>query len=315
MVVGAVVLGFLIDRLGREGFEHAVLGTGLWFAVIAAVDLVSMVCDAGAVYCFIRPVAPISFLRGFVAQASGLAINRLTPGNSLGEPIKVTMLMAHAPEAAAVSAVVLFNIANLMVAVITIVIGVPLTILVLDLPPRAEVAVLIATCVLAAAVIGMIALAKHGALGTVIRLARRGRLLSAARAERWERRLAEIDANIRRFGDRATRRALVFVVLSRALNLTGGVVILIASGHPLTAPLVLGTMSVGILIAWISSIIPLGLGLADGGNYALFGVLGSSPGGGLEFAMINRVRTVVLASLGLVVMAASHVFDRATHDR
>ena len=90
LIVGAVALAFLIDRLGREGFERAIVGTGTWFLLIAAIDLVSVFSDAAGVYCIVRPLAPISYFRVFAAQASGIAINRLTPGNSLGEPIKVT---------------------------------------------------------------------------------------------------------------------------------------------------------------------------------------------------------------------------------
>ncbi len=316
LVVGAVVLGFSIEHLGREGFESAMLRTGLvGFAALAAIDFASLLCDAAGVYSFVRPNAEISFARVFVAQASGLAINRLTPGNSLGEPIKVTMLMAHVPRSAAVSAIVLFNVANYVVAVGAIAIGVSLTLLMLDLPMRAEVVVLAVTVILAALMVGLIRLTHRGALATLVRVGRRLRLLSTARAERWRDKLSDIDAHLQQFGDRATRRALIFVALSRLLNMAGGVVILAAAGHELTGALVLGTMSVGILISWISSVIPLGLGLADGSTYALYGALGASPGAGLEFAMINRVRTVVLASIGLVVMALSHVFDRATHDR
>lgn len=310
LVVGAVALAFLIDRLGRAGFERAIWGTGKWFLVIAAIDLASMFSDAAGVYCFVRPLAPISFFRVFAAQVSGIAINRLTPGNSLGEPIKVTMLMAHVPETAAIPAIVMFNISSYVVATSMIAIGVPLTLLSLELSTAATVAVLVVTFVLIALVASLVVLARRGALGTLIRAGRRIRVLSAARAERWQARLAGIDTNIRRFGDRATRRALIFVIASRLLNMGGALVILIALDTELTMALVVGTLSVGILITWISNVIPLGLGLADGGNYALYGVLGGSPGAGLEFAMVNRVRTVVLASMGLTVMAIANVIDR-----
>lgn len=310
LIVGAVALAILIDRLGREGFERAILGTGRWFLVIAAIDLVSVVCDAGGIYCFVRPLAKVSYWRVFAAQASGIAINRLTPGNSLGEPIKITMLMAHVPEAPAVSAVVMFNVASYLVAVSAIAVGVVITLLSVDLPGNAGIVVLVVTATMLALVGGLVVLARRGALATLLRLGRTLRLLSDVRAERWGQRLAEIDGNIRRFGDASTRRALLCAAGSRALNMTGALVILIANGTDLTVPLVAGTLSVGILITWISNVIPLGLGIADGGNYALYGVLGASPGAGLEFAMINRVRTVVLASMGLAVMAISNVMDR-----
>jgi len=159
-------------------------------------------------------------------------------------------------------------------------------------------------------VLGLVVLARRGALATVLRVGHRIRVLSEARAERWGTRLAAIDSNIRRFGDAATRRALIFALGSRLLNMSGALVILIATDVDLTVALVAGTLSVGILITWISNIVPLGLGIADSGNYALHGLLGSTPGAGLEFAMINRVRTVVLASMGLAVMAIANLVDR-----
>jgi uncharacterized protein (TIRG00374 family) len=310
LVVGVVALVFLVDHLGRDGLERVFLGTGWWFAVIAAIDLLSVVCDAAGVYCFVKPAAPISYPRVLAAQASGIAINRLTPGNSLGEPVKVTMLMAHVPEAAAVSAIVKFNLSTYLVATSTIAIGVPLTLLSLDLPGRTAILVLVITGTMLAAVLGLVVLARRGALATIVRALRRIRVLSQARAERWTVRLAAIDDHIKRFGDPATRRALVFVLLSRALNLTGAAVILVALGTELTFALVIGMLSVGILIQWISNVIPLGLGISDGGNYALASILGGSASAGLEFAMINRVRTVVLASMGLTIMAIANAVDR-----
>jgi uncharacterized protein (TIRG00374 family) len=313
--IGLLALAFLLDRLGLSGIRRAVLDTGMWFVVIAAIDFLSLCCDAAAVHRFVVPLAPISFPRVFAAQASGLAINRLTPGNALGEPIKVTMLMARVPEAAAVSAIVLFNLATTFVAVASIIIGVPLTLLTLDLPPRVEVAVLIVAALLVAFVLGLIVLARRGALATLIHALARLRLISCERAERWELRMTAVDANVRRFGDATTRHALGFVIASRILNWAGTIVILHVADIPLTAPLVIGMLSVGLLVTWMSNVVPLGLGLADGGNYVLYGALGASPDAGLDFTMINRVRTCLLASMGLAVMVIANLVDRSPRDR
>lgn len=310
LVVGLVAFSLLVDRLGWSGIEHAVVGTGWWFAVLAAIDLASVFCDAGGVYSFVRPLAPISYMRVFAAQASGLAINRLTPGNSLGEPIKVTMLMAHVPEAAAVSAIVMFNFATYIVAMSAIAIGVPVTLLALDLPASVEIAVAVATVGLVAVIAGIVVLARRGALATIIHGARRLRLISARRAARWETRMSEIDRNVKRFGDSTTRRALVFVIASRLLNMAGSLAILVATDIPLTLPLVIGVLSVGILVTWISNVVPLGFGVADGSNYFLYGVLGASRDAGLGYTTVNRVRTVLLAAMGLAVMGIANFLDR-----
>jgi len=111
--IGAVAFGFVVAHLGWTAIRDVIVSTGLWFAVIAAIDLVSALCDAFAIHGFLRPKARVSYWRVYAAQLSGMAINRLTPGNSLGEPVKVTMLVRTVPVDLAVSAVVMFNLTTM----------------------------------------------------------------------------------------------------------------------------------------------------------------------------------------------------------
>lgn len=299
-VIGLVALGWLIERLGWDTILDAVRSIGVWFAVLAAIDLASVMCDAGGIHGFARLQTPnVSYWRVFAAQASGLAINRLTPGNSLGEPIKVTMLMEHLPETTAVSAVVMFNVATYTAAITVIVIGVPVTLLTLSLPGNAEIAVWIATIVLGCLGVGLIVLVRRGAIYTLI-----GALpIAQARRDRWRARMSSIDAQIRTFGQPATRRGIAFVAASRVLNAAGTLVLVHAAGISMSVPLAAGVLSVGIIITWLSNVIPLGMGIAEGGNYVLYGALGATGTEGIVFAMVNRLRTVVLAIMGLTVMA------------
>lgn len=313
LVVGAVAFGALLHATGWTATKDAIVRAGWWFAAIGAIDLASVCCDAAGIYSFIRPKAEVAYGRVFAAQASGLAINRLTPGNSLGEPTKMTMIAGHVPESLAVAGVVMFNIAQYYIAFAAIVIGVPATLLMLDLPPRAEVAVWISTAVIAVLAIGAAIVIKRGAVATLIASLARMRIISATRAERWTARITEIDDQLKRLGDvrsAGTVRGVAFIFVSRCLNWAGTIVVLVASHIPLTALLVIAMMSVGILLTWLSSVIPLGLGIADGGNYALYGLLGASPAAGLVFSMVNRVRTIVLAAIGLSVMAVANALTR-----
>ena len=74
-------------------------------------------------------------------------------------------------------------------------------------------------------------------------------------------------------------------------------------------------MSVGVLIGWISPIVPLGLGLADGGNYALYVLLGASGVHGMVVAMVNRARSLAIATLGLGAMALLTALGRRSQRR
>ncbi|MBL0216820.1 MAG: flippase-like domain-containing protein [Myxococcales bacterium] len=305
LVIGVAALSLLVQRTGWSVLSSALARIGPWFALVALIDLAAVLCDAGALHSYARVHAEVSFGRVFAAQASGLAINRLTPGNALGEPIKVTMLLGEVPRSAAVSSVVMFNVATMWCAVATILLGVPVTLLSLDLPLRAQVAVWCASAVLLALAVALFVVVRKGALGVVIRGMHRLGLVSAERGARWQLGVVAIDADIRQIGRRDVRRALFCVAASRLLYASGTILLMAAAGLPLTAPLVLATVSVGILITWISNIVPLGLGIADGSNYALYGALGASGGAGLVFTMVNRARTILLALLGLTIMGIS----------
>ncbi|MBA3395321.1 MAG: flippase-like domain-containing protein [Deltaproteobacteria bacterium] len=311
LVLGAIAFAVVVDRVGWDAMQRAVIGAGWWFVVMAALDLASVFCDAAGIHQFVRVHEPISYWRVIAAQASGMALNRLTPGNSVGEALKVTMLMAHVPRTTAVSAIVKFNLATLYVALAVIVIGVPLTLVSLDLPARVELAVWIGTGLLVVVAVALALVVRRGALATLIEGIRRSRLISAARAARWLDRIRAIDANIRGFGDPRSRRGVAFVMGSRVLHWIGTIVVLEAAGVPMTVPLVIGMLSVGILVTWLSNVIPLGMGLADGGNYLLYPALGSAASAGLDFTMVNRTRTVIMAALGLTIMLLATLIDRS----
>jgi len=74
--------------------------------------------------------------------------------------------------------------------------------------------------------------------------------------------------------------------------------------------LIIGVLSVGVLIQWISQIVPMGLGLADGGNYALFDLVGATGAYGVVITVLNRARSITVAILGLGAMAVLHTVNR-----
>ncbi len=316
LVIGAVGLVVVVHELGWTGIRKAVIGTGPWFVVIALLDLCGALCDAFGIRGFIRPRSDhAAYPSVFAAQISGIAINRLTPGNSLGEPVKVTMLVrAEVPVDVAVSAVMMFNLTTIYVGIAAIAIGVPVTALMLDLPPIVERLVWIGLAVLMIVAVAIALLVRRGAIGSLVRLLATMRIVSQLRAARWQERTSSIDARLREiFDTRASglRQGLIGVLGSRVFNWLGTIVVLHAADIPLQPALVVASLTVGILITWMSNVVPLGLGLADGTNYALYGLLGASPSAGLLFTMVNRLRTVVLALMGLAVMSVASRYTRS----
>jgi uncharacterized membrane protein YbhN (UPF0104 family) len=313
LAIGVVAFAVVASHLGWTAMRNVVATTGVWFVVIAVIDLVSSMCDAFSIHGFIRPKQHVSYWRVYAAQLGGMAINRLTPGNSLGEPVKVTMLVRTVATDTAVSAIVMFNLTTMYVGIASIVIGVPLTALLLDLPERVALLVWVGLGVLVGIAIVIAILVRRGAIGTLIDALAGVRIITAERGSTWRAKIAAIDARLRGIGDvrsSGIARGLAGVLGSRVINWIGTIVVLYAADIPMTAPLVIASLSVGILVTWMSNIIPLGLGLADGTNYVLYGLLGAAPVAGLLFTLLNRLRTVVLALLGLTVMAVANTLHR-----
>ncbi len=313
LAVGVVAFAIVAWHLGWTAMRDVVATTGAWFVVIALIDLVSALFDAFSIHGFLRPKLKVDYWRVYAAQLSGMAINRLTPGNSLGEPVKVTMLVRTVPVDAAVSAIVMFNLTTMYVGIASIVIGVPLTALLLDLPHDVGVIVWVGLGVLLGFAVAVAILVRRGAVGTLIDGLAGLRIISRERGERWRAKIIDIDTRLRSVGDTRSSgivRGLAGVLGSRVINWVGTVVVLYAADIPMTAPLVIASLSVGILVTWMSNVIPLGLGLADGTNYVLYGLLGAAPVAGLLFTLLNRLRTVVLALLGLIAMLIANTLHR-----
>ncbi|HUJ61567.1 MAG TPA: hypothetical protein VLX92_23845, partial [Kofleriaceae bacterium] len=187
IVLCAAAAGFawMIHTTGLHTVRAMVSDIGWGFGGIIALDLAATCCDAGAIQAFMRPEARmVSYWRVVAAQASGRAVNIFIPGGAVGETTKVTMLVGHAPRARVVSAIVLFNLAALYLAVAVVAIGVPITLALVDLPHEIELTLWIALGVVVALMIGLGVLVHRGALGSALGAARGLHLISAERAER-----------------------------------------------------------------------------------------------------------------------------------
>lgn len=314
LVVGGLALAWLLRSTSWHEVRNVITGVGIWAAVILALDLSALCCDAGALHAFMRPEARmVSYARVLGAQASGRAINVLTPLGALGEATKVTMLSEHAPRARVLSSLVLLNVSKLYFNVAVMVVGTPITILLVDLPHAVKLMVGIGLAVLIPAMVAIGVMIHRGAIASLVGILRRARIIKADRAKAWKAKLGEVDKHIRELQSHrtaGTRLGLAFVAISEVLGYTSTVVIMGAVGVELTPALVIGVLSVGVLVTWISSVVPLGLGLADGGNYALYSILGASGEHGMFVTMLARARTVAIAILGLFAMAVISVAAR-----
>ena len=316
MAFGAVALVWMLHSLGWDTFREAVNGLAPTFAICIVLDLIAAAFDARALHAFMRPEARmISYWRVLAAQLSGRAVNVVTPFGALGEATKLSMLVQHAPRARVLSSIVLFNLATLYFSVGVIMIGTPITLLMIDLPSPLNLVVYIALPVLIALMVGLGVLVHRGAMSSLTGVLSKLHVISHERRDDWRKRLADVDKHIRELHrNRAagTWKGILWVIAERLVTWTSTLLLIHALGVHLTPVLVLGYLSIGVLIQWTASIVPMGLGLGDAGNYALFGLLGAEPAQGAFITMLNRARSLGVAVLGFVIMAIVHTANRVS---
>lgn len=314
MVLGGLGLAWMLHNVGISYLTDTIENVGGWFFVILALDLAALCCDAAALQTFMRPEAGmVSYVRVLGAQASGRAINVLTPTGALGEPTKLALLVSHAPKDRVLSSLVLLNLGQFYLSVIVIVLGAPIMFLLVDLPPSLKVPIAIGFAVLIPLVIALGVLVQRGALSTLVGAVRRARWISAERAAAWKLRVQEVDRHIRELQthrSHGTWKGILWVGLSKLVQWTATVTLVATAGVEISPALVIGILSIGVLIQWIAQIVPMGLGIADGGNYALFDLVGATGAYGVVITMLNRARSISVAILGLGAMLAMHTVNR-----
>lgn len=314
MVVGGAALAWMMHELGWAKLVEVTRDVGAAFVVILGLDVIALLIDARALHTFLGPAASrVSYWRVLAAQASGRAINVVTPLGALGEPTKLSMLVAHAPRGRVLSALVLMNLATLYISVLVMVIGTPITLLAIDLPRALKITVGIGMAVLIPLVVALGVLVQRGALSTLTGVLRRVRVISDERRDRWRKQLVEVDRHIAELYKKrstGTWHGILWVALSRLITWFATLLLIHELGVAIRPILVIGVLSVGVLIQWIASIVPLGLGLADGGNYALFDLLGAPGMHGAFVTMLNRARSLLVALVGFAIMLIVNATDR-----
>lgn len=313
MVGGGIAVAVMMKRLGWSNAKRVFEGVGNWFFIILALDLIGMGFDAAAIRAFMRPEARmVSFWRVFAAQASGRAINIFVPGGVVGEATKISLLVSHAPRGRVLSSIVLFNLATFYISVAIVIVGVPITAFFVDLPHELAIVMWVGLAVLVPLVIVLAIIVKRGAAHTLLTSARAMRFVSDERATRWKAKLTELDQHLRALSSdkHGARAALGYLACERVIAWIATTATLHAIGQSISVTLLIGVLSVGVLISWISAIVPLGLGVADGSNYALFDALGASGAHGVFMTLLTRARTLSIALIGLGIMAITHLVNR-----
>lgn len=314
-MIGIAALCFTIYDIGPRDIGTYFQRIGWWWFAVVALEIGITTLDAIAIRAFMSPESGNIKLRStLLAQLAGRAVNAVTPLGNLGEAVKVSVLTEHVSQSRAVSTILLYNVISFSIE-LAVVAGAVVVGLVLVPMPSSILWFLVAIgLVSTAGAIGLFSLLRRGLLGSILRFIRRLRLISQARAERWQHQLAPIDDKMTLVeGARHRDRTLgiAAVVISRLTSMSLSYLVFVAMGGTLTVVFVVWTTVGGFAVYMLSSLVPMGVGVSEGGYWGMFRALGENPARGVTMVIARRVTLLVYAGIGLILMTASETVQRA----
>jgi uncharacterized membrane protein YbhN (UPF0104 family) len=311
LVLGLIALAITVGAVGVDTLVGHLEAIGPWFLLLLAIEAASTFCDAGAIYWMTRGRGAPAFRKVCVAQFAGRAVNSVTPGANLGEALKVSLLARECSPQRIIAGVMYVAICAVVVSLSIVALGSLITAIVFPVPAAAMIALIVGAIVSSAIAISLVVLVRRGMLGSLARSARRLRLISAARLATWTAQLADLDARLR--GDvQGEHRvgASCLILVSQVLSRGAVWATILASGYSLGGPQLIAILSAGVILGWVCNIVPMGIGVSEGGNLALFTLIGAPPSLGVALALAKRVNQIVFAGLGFGVLAVDRL---ATH--
>jgi uncharacterized protein (TIRG00374 family) len=315
LVVAAFALVLTIRKVGLVAIAKYFRLIGWWWIAVFVLEVVITSLDAVAIRGFLSPEQDkVRFRSALLSQLAGRSVNAVTPSGNVGEAVKVSVLTEYVSGSRAVSTILLYNIVGFAVELLLVAMAAPLLALFFPLARAWRVLFLIAGLVCLAISIGLYALVHRGMLASLARLGVRLHLLSPARFERWHAKLASVDDKLRLIAGARSRDRWIgigAVIASRLVSLSLSLVILHAIGEPITVGFVAGYTVGGFIIYMLASLVPMGLGISEGGTWELFRALGENPARGTALVIARRVTLVAYAAIGLVLVMASETVQRA----
>lgn len=313
VAVAFVALFFTIWSVGPRELVGQLTAIGWGFAGVLAIEAAVTACDGAALSGFLghggrRP----GYAYVLRAQIMGRAINAVTPLASLGEATKAASLMERTSQARAIGAVIRYNLASFGMKLAVIAIGAPLCALLLDVPAWLEHVFLVGGIVALLLLVGGATLVAHGLLSTGITLLRNLRILSKERAIRWRSKTTQIDRYLRAdrgVGWRKRWAPAGWVALARSLSLVSLWLVVFAAGTVIGPGTMAAVSTAGQLINAISSLVPLGIGISEAGNAALFSALDEPASLGVAMVLGSRISTLAYAAIGLSLIGTTAMIE------
>jgi len=312
LAVAIVALVFTIRDVGLRTLGEYLRRIGWWWIAIVALEVLNTTLHSTALRAFAAP-DKLGMPSAMLAQLAGRAVNAVTPSGNLGELVKMSVLTEVVNPSRAVATVLLYNVVSFTIELGIVAIAAPFFALLVPMPAGLRWLFLGLGVVCLAISVGLYLLVRRGMLASVARAGVRLRLLSTARYQKWEEKLRGVDDKLRLVAGTSKRERAIGItalLVSRISAIVLSMLIVHAIGK---------SISIGFIAAWTvgsfpiylsSALVPMGLGVSEGGYYGLFRTLGYNPAVAVTVVIARRCITIMYAAIGLVLVSTSETVKR-----
>jgi uncharacterized protein (TIRG00374 family) len=312
LAVAIVALVFTVRDVGLRTIGGYMTRIGWWWIAVLALEVINTTLHSTALRAFAAP-DKLRLRSAMLAQLAGRAVNAVTPSGNLGELVKMSVLTEVVNPSRAVATVLLYNVVSITIELGIVAVAAPFFALLVPMPTGVRWLFIGFGIVCLAISIGLYLLVRRGMLASVARAGVKLHLLTAARYPKWEGKLRGVDDKLRLVAGTSKRvRAIgiVALLLSRISALVLSMLIVHAIGK---------SISIGFIAAWTvgsfpiylsSALVPMGLGVSEGGYYGLFRTLGYNPAVAVTVVIARRCITILYAAIGLVLVTTSETVQR-----
>lgn len=313
LAIAIVALAFTIRDIGLRTLFRYLRLIGWWWIAVVALEVLNTTLHSTALRAFAAP-DKLRLRDAFLAQLAGRAVNAVTPSGNLGEVVKMSVLTDVVTPSRAVATVLLYNVVSFTIELGIVAAAAPVLALLVPMPLGLRVLFLGVGLACAAISIGLYLLVRRGMVASLARIPVKLRLVSQARYEGWHDQLKGIDDKLRLTSGASKRDRVIGIAalgLSRLSAILLSLLILRAVGT---------SISFGFVAAWTvgsfpiylaSTLVPMGLGVSEGGYYGLFRTLGYNPAFAVTLVIARRCITIMYATIGLVLVTTSETVKRA----
>lgn len=310
LFAGLLLFAVLLHEIGlRIVFENVRLA-GWGIGLIVVQELLAYGCNTLGWRCaFPVPRPAIDFGHLMAARMAGDAINYVTPTATLGgEFVRVRLLRGRASATEVVASVAIAKLSQTVAQIAFIVLGLLVVLRETPLPPLLRQSVFVSVSIMVAIAVPLLMAQRRGLSVPLVRSLHA--LGLPQYASRLGGRLKPLDDEIVAFH---ASQGWGFVCSASwffagwTLGLLEVWLGLFLLDVPITLERVVAIEILSTTIDAMLFFVPGKVGTQEGGKVLIFSLLGLDPGKGLSFAILRRIRELVWAGVGLVILARVQV--------